>query len=308
MNKKDSEVMHHYYAFGLNIESEFELPELLKKDMNSPADVIIKKGKVDIQEHQSWFYGTTSKFKLNIKDVGYYEIIDGKQMIIEPLQDNLDKIRVFLLGSAMGALLFQRGILPIHGSAIKVNNEVFVFSGHSGAGKSTLAQAFIQEGYQLMSDDVVAVEKIDSDSIFIHPAYPQQKLWSQSLDMYKIEDKNLKQIWEGEDKYRLSVNHAFSHQALSFTTLVQLNVSDQVDKLQVKEVHGAEKLKILIDETYRNFFAIEMGIQKFHFQLCSLIANQVKVLKLTRPIEGYSPKEMVNRIINFTTSKEERIR
>ena len=78
----------------------------------------------------------------------------------------------------MGALLMQRKILPLHGSAIAIDGKAYALIGDSGAGKSTLASAFLNKGYQLLSDDVIAVSLLNKKycQLFI-PSYPQQKLW-----------------------------------------------------------------------------------------------------------------------------------
>ena len=46
---------------------------------------------------------------------------------------------------------------PLHGSAIAIDGKAYAIVGDSGAGKSTLASAFLNQGYQLLSDDVIAV-------------------------------------------------------------------------------------------------------------------------------------------------------
>ena len=44
-----------------------------------------------------------------------------------------------------------------------------------------LASAFLNRGYQLLSDDVIAVSLSQEESIpFVTPSYPQQKLWQES--------------------------------------------------------------------------------------------------------------------------------
>lgn len=42
----------------------------------------------------------------------------------------------------MGAILFQKKILPVHGSAIDIDEKAYGFIGDSGEGKSILASAF----------------------------------------------------------------------------------------------------------------------------------------------------------------------
>ena len=51
------------------------------------------------------------------------------------------------------------------------------FVGDSGAGKSTLASAFLNRGYQLLSDDVIPVSLSQNHIPMVTPSYPQQKLW-----------------------------------------------------------------------------------------------------------------------------------
>ena len=71
----------------------------------------------------------------------------------------------------MGAILMQRKVFPLHGSAIAINGKAYAFVGDSGAGKSTLASAFLNKGYQLLSDDVIAVSLSQDENIhlLLHP-------------------------------------------------------------------------------------------------------------------------------------------
>ena len=66
-------------------------------------------------------------------------------------------IRLYLLGSAMGVLLHQRGLLPLHANAVEIDGKAFAFMGASGSGKSTLAAWFHDHGYRIIADDVCAV-------------------------------------------------------------------------------------------------------------------------------------------------------
>ena len=80
---------------------------------------------------------------IRIPDTAIFSIQEGKQIIVSPMGNTCeDKIRLYILGICMGALLMQRGILPLHGSAINIDGKVYAILGNSGAGKSTLAAAF----------------------------------------------------------------------------------------------------------------------------------------------------------------------
>ena len=80
------------------------------------------------------------------------------EIVAEPRQGVPDSnVRLFLLGSAMGALLHQRGLLPLHTNAVEVGGRAFAFMGKSGAGKSTLAAWFHDRGFRIVADDVCVV-------------------------------------------------------------------------------------------------------------------------------------------------------
>jgi serine kinase of HPr protein (carbohydrate metabolism regulator) len=98
----------------------------------------------------------------------------------------------------MGALLLQRRVLPLHGSAVAVNGKAIAFVGESGAGKSTLASAFLGRDYPLLSDDVIPVRfSIDGDP-HVAPAYPQQKLWQESLNGLGMDSAHFKPSFKGK--------------------------------------------------------------------------------------------------------------
>ncbi len=74
-------------------------------------------------------------FRLDVPGVARYSVEDGKSILIEPLADATpEKIRLFLLGSTMGALLYQRGLYPLHGSAVETPWGAMIFVGVQGQG------------------------------------------------------------------------------------------------------------------------------------------------------------------------------
>ncbi len=73
-------------------------------------------------------------------------------MDLAPSSDH-DEVRAYLLGAVFGALCHQRGITPLHASAIDVADGCVAFVGASGAGKSTLVAALARRGHQIIADD-----------------------------------------------------------------------------------------------------------------------------------------------------------
>src|SRR5687768_1987297 len=103
-----------YSLFGLHIRSELPLPELLAVENSSPPHVTIQVGKVpQALETGRRTQVTDGGLLLLIDGVGGYFVKDGSAIIVEPHPGVPDSnVRIFLLGSAMGALLHQRGLLP----------------------------------------------------------------------------------------------------------------------------------------------------------------------------------------------------
>lgn len=108
-------------------------------------------------------------------------------------------ICTFLLGSAVGALLIQRGILVLHGSSMEKDGQAIVCLGHSGAGKSTLAYALLQQGWRLLADDLVAV---NPDGLVL-PGIPRIKLWHDAAKAFGLDPAALSPIRQGMHKYLL---------------------------------------------------------------------------------------------------------
>ena len=69
-----------------------------------------------------------------------------------------DDIGLFLFGSPWAALALQRGLLPLHASAVSRAGAVHAFTGASGVGKSTLAAALGGHGLPFFTDDVLLLE------------------------------------------------------------------------------------------------------------------------------------------------------
>ena len=69
-----------------------------------------------------------------------------------------DAIGLFLFGSPWAALALQRGLLPLHASAVSRAGAVHAFNGVSGAGKSTLAAALGGHGLPFFVDDLLLLD------------------------------------------------------------------------------------------------------------------------------------------------------
>ncbi len=281
--------MYTYRAFGLNIASEYELEELVACQCESP-ELMITIGKVpdtfeDMLLDRANRKIGKDKFLLNLPKIAKYYVEKGRHIMIEPLETaTLEEIKLYLLGSCMGAVLYQRRILPLHGSCINIGGQGVLLTGVSGAGKSTIASAIYQKGYKMLTDDVAAVgiEGFSEPTVF--PGYPGQKLWEDAIERIgRQEDKKyLNRISNDIAKYSMRSNHYFYDKELPIKYIFEI-VQDTTEQLMLEEVKGNNKLKLLIKNTYRPMLARTMLLQEWNFMQCARIASQIRAYRVIRP-------------------------
>ena len=122
---------HYYTVFGLYVESDILLSELLlAPQIVDIPDVSIRLGRVpssitDPIEKTVRYEVKKDEFIFRVIGVGAYYVVEGRSIIVEPAEEAEERlVRIFLLGTAFGALLMQRGILPIHGPGPAIGLEL----------------------------------------------------------------------------------------------------------------------------------------------------------------------------------------
>lgn len=298
----------HYQAFGLTVSSEILLPELLPINIvDQIIDVVIEKAdlaSIWLKESDSKndFIVKPNWFMFHIPDVAFFLIMNGKQILFSPSdKTNEDELRLYILGSCMGAILLQRKILPLHGSAIAIDGKAIAIVGDSGAGKSTLASAFLKRGYQLLSDDVIPVSLADENIPIITPSYPQQKLWLESLHHYKMDPKKYKPLVVREEKFAVPVSSQFSTDSLPLVAIFELDKTDK-NEIILKPIQDLERLYKLYYHTYRNLFLPDSELMDWHFNFTSKMMNKVQFYQICRPTTRFTAYDLTNLILNTLES------
>jgi len=276
-----------YLAFGLRFASDFAIPELLPTTgeitTSGAVDVRIIAGAIDTSQFGtrpsgSHFIIQPEFFYFAVKDVARYLVTGGKRIVVEAeAAAKADAINTFLLGSCCGALLFQRGLLPLHGSAIATGSGAVLILGDSGAGKSTLAASLNRQGFPLVSDDVCAIDASLAAPL-IFPAYPQMKLTPQSADALGMASDDFSAY---EEKFHLR-NPSFYPKPLPLTAIYLLEKSDSEEAVE-RQLRGAEKFTLLRNNVYRDFYIPEMKLDAQVFQQCAAISAHCAVFQLRRP-------------------------
>ncbi|MFD0697811.1 aldolase [Paenibacillus sp. GCM10027628] len=292
-----------YKAFGMHVSSEIPLPELMQSEgLEHSEDLVITMDNLtqrwdEMVDDGNNFIAQNDVFLFKIPDTAIYCMEKGSKITVSPLPGaDIDKVRLFLLGTCMGATLLQRRVLPLHGSAVVIDGKAYAFVGESGAGKSTLAAAFGQKGYQLLTDDVIAVTlNPELGMAIVHPAYPQQKLWQQSMDHFGLQSNQFSPIFQEENKFAVPVFSNFHQTEIPLAGVFELTKSEN-DTISMTPMNSLEKIYALMRHTYRGSLITKMGLQQWHFTMTAAIAGQIQMYNVLRSTTRFTAFDLVSQI------------
>ncbi len=294
---------HEYRLFGLPIRSALPLPELVPDAHGAADPVEIRLGAVappppqDASTH--WLTRVPDGAVLSVTDVGRFAIREGREIVIDPDGAASERnLRLFLLGSAMGALLHQRRLLPLHANAIDVDGKAVAFLGHSGAGKSTLAAAFHDAGHDILSDDVCVVTP-DAGDFVAHPGIPRLRLWRDAIERSGRETDDYERAFDALDKYTVPVAIASRSSALPIGSIFLLARGSDTSSVEIRPLRGTAAMRALMENTYRGGFIPITGDTRAHFEACLALSRAVPVFELSRPWTSADQGETLAGIRSF---------
>jgi hypothetical protein len=274
-----------YSAFGLLWESAIECPEL------SPAEgrpqVRIVRGKAPARPASVRPAATIAvagnRAWLDIPGVARYVITGGNEILVDAeagVEPNT--LRLFLLGSPVGALLHQRGILPLHASAVAVGEAAVAFTGASGAGKSTIAAGLARRGHSLIADDICAISRGPAGESRVVAGPPHMKLWADAVDhLFGPEaSRDLSRVRNEMAKFRVPAS-APEGAPRSLRRIYVMKTWNEPG-IRIERLSGARRLEALIVNTYR-LRLLEDDRRSGHFMACAHAAEAASVFTLSRP-------------------------
>lgn len=258
------------------------------------ADVAIAEGHVpaqleDVTDKGVAFSVNEREFLLHVPNGASFLVTDGNKIAYDRNGSSDRDVALFLLGSAWGALCYQRGLLPLHASAVMYDGLVHAFTGHSGAGKSTLAAALSKVGLDFFTDDVLIIDPnhIEGSIARCFAGQKDMKLWEDALELTGLD--HIGPVRDEPDFKKFFAMPATTQdvgtgELTSLSILKNENVRRDREPIAIERVRGAEALKRLRESVYRIRYADAiMGRQVLYSALAKLIAT-VHVQTFERPL------------------------
>ncbi len=278
-----------FKAYNLNIESDIDLglptakdqtPDFYVKDQtisnsNGVKTNVFRKGiqaKISLIEQ---------RIMLNWPSVGKFEAINGVVLNFQKITQDENVFRLFVISEALGLILQQRGFFLLHGSAVILDKKATVFVGVPGVGKSTTIAAFAKAGYTVLSDDMTAITFDEAGNAVVLPAYPQIKIWEDTVKNLSFDKSTLEPAFEGHQKYILrQSDELFPSAAIPLEQIIVLQKPYSRKKKDLKST----EIPIELIKYYPLPQQILRGeYLERHFKDSIKIASQVSVKRINRP-------------------------
>ena len=267
-----------YRLFGLDLRSEIDLAGLAPPAESEAPDVEIGFGPVSAGESTPGYSASPQGTLLTVSKVGRYLIREGRQIVIDPAPGASERnLRLFLLGSAIGALLHQRGLLPLHANAIDLGGRAVAFSGHSGAGKSTIAAWFHDRGYSILADDVCVIGFDEGGRALAYPGIPRLRLWREALEASGRDAGAYDRSFDDVDKYDVPTGGRASLEPLPLAAIYLLRKADEAGAgdAVIDRLTGIDAVDTLMSNTYRGGYLKTIGRTGEHLAACVRVARAV---------------------------------
>lgn len=289
--------MFTYTAYTLTVYSDLELPELPPGRAPAGNDAVIVEVAETPQEPggEDRYTVQPDRFCLYLAGVASYEVQSGRKVRITLAAGaDLREVRLFLLGTCLGMLLVQRGILAFHASSVRTPQGAMLFTGPSGIGKSTLLHTLTRLGYPMLADDVTGIRIVAGCALAL-PSFPRSKLRDDSALTLGLEPAPEDAKVALLDKTQFDLKTSFHAESVAVARIYRLNVAEDAD-IRIVLTNPLGALTVVVENTYRAEFLHEPLLRADHFRLATALAGNVPVFDVFRPASPFEPERLAQAL------------
>jgi hypothetical protein len=188
----------------------------------------------------------------------------------------------------MAALLHQRGYLPIHANAVRLQSGgAAAFAGPSGAGKSTMAALLEVAGFRVLCDDLCAIKFDDSKRPLLFAGIPRLKLWADTLGLLGRDQAAYERVASDLIKFHVPLGCADEQGSLEPIPLERVYLLERRtkdDEALVSPLRAAAAAGAILGNTFRWNIgqAIRGPESRSQFDQCLDVARHARVYRLAR--------------------------
>ena len=288
---------------GVSIESDAPIPGLRSIDFTGAADVRLRmrgaigapcRGDGDAVWYLSPYTDERNQPLLTIHILESRYLLsyaEGATFVVDDSGSEVDAwwnppltdvdAADYLLGSVLAFVIRLRGGVPLHASAVVIDDRAVLFAGSPGAGKSSTAAAFALLGYPVLSDDIVTIAD-EGGVMMAHPSHGHLSVWPDSARAL-FATTSLPQHSAVYAKHRVDLiegGYRFHEGAVPIDTIYVLTGrAASTDAPVLREAGPRAALMALVGQTYGNYL-LDGSMRAHEFDLLGRVAESVRVMDL----------------------------
>jgi hypothetical protein len=197
-----------------------------------------------------------------------------------------ESLTTYLLGQVLSFSLLSFGWEPLHCTAVVIDGEAVGFLGDCGYGKSTIGAAFVSRGFQLLTDDVLALDVRDR-TWAAHAGPPRLKLFpSVARRLLARPQGTLLNADTSKLVLKLSGDEA-CNRAVPLRTLYVLGdpgrkTANAPARITITPLSGEDAFLEVIRAAF-NLIRVDRARLSNHFAIVSRLAGDIPIRRLAFP-------------------------
>jgi hypothetical protein len=248
------------YLCGWRLRSDVPLPSLPEwsLDPNVPVDISVTLRDVPqptcdaVPVSEAIFAEPDGVVLFEVKDVGRFRVAEGRTVTADLVATHaIGVLQTVILGTVLGVLCYQRGLLPLHASAVMIGGHSVALGGRRGAGKSTLAAMLARRGHILLSDDIAPYRTVQTRTMLL-PSSRHSRLRDNALPAFGgSRDGLVVANTAPKPKYHVPSPIKDAVGAVPLSTLVHL-IREDVEAIErPRFLSGVERMRAIAQCLYR---------------------------------------------------------
>jgi hypothetical protein len=274
-----------YVVHGLRLVSDLPLSGApAAGPVLAEAPIGIREGRLSAELPGATFVGpaiqtAAGECQIDAPGLARIRVRSGQQIVVQRDGDaTAEDAAVLVMGPALAAACHQRGLLPLHASAVEVGSGCVAFVGRPAVGKSAVAATLCGRGRTLVSDDLCVIHSVDGGPV-VAPGPAELHLWQDTLDALGTRASALRRVRPGIEKYVLPTRAV--EQPLRIRHVV---VIDAYGVASLDRRVGLDALSVLVASSWHSTFLEPLGVAASHFALCAQVAGRAAIWRWARPV------------------------
>ena len=300
------------------IDADFELGEAVAPWSRAHgADVAVRRGTVPLAlphpESRGVAWQHAAGRTLILTPSGVRFIVEGGATVRYALERGASPLdlRLFFLGTALGVLAAQRGLLPLKASAVSHDEDLHAFTSLPANGKSALAAALAARGYPFFTDSLLILDPRDLDREARCYGCDDLKLWPSALPLVDCENRGpVRQTPKYRKLYAEPRQRAVRvsgrlRTVFRLADFAKGHPPGERHFVRTERLSGSEKMKVMArDVLHSRPITVAIVGKRPLFQWIVALSRRVEVLLLIRPRVPMAFDACVDRVAALLPAAE----